>query len=279
MGSRQSGDKEHTGGKAGVENVYAAANKWVDCALRNDDSLFTPGKAIWSSRCLAELREWFPDSRGAFLEKLKKRLWGSPRDVYQLMAEAYYVHFLIVWRGSIRPDTKLDRINEVIGWSYQAMTIPADLVDGLTPGMVSSRAFGQYPEYHLAFLIEFAEQWKEQESDERQRLLEDPWAFKDFATGLTFRSQLLEDYSGTTHLAQREALYHLVFPDHFEGMVNVENKKRIADAQPFQKFVTQQTAYDVDRRLQQIRKGLEAQLGRDFDFYDDPYIRAQWRDD
>ena len=41
MGSR----KTHEG----AENVYAAAQKWVDCALRADDSLFTPGKPIWSS--------------------------------------------------------------------------------------------------------------------------------------------------------------------------------------------------------------------------------------
>ena len=38
MGSR----KTHEGG---VEYVYEAAQKWVDCALRDDGSLFTPGNA------------------------------------------------------------------------------------------------------------------------------------------------------------------------------------------------------------------------------------------
>ena len=38
-----------TGG--GAEKVYAAAEKWVQRALRTDDSLFTPGEPVWSSRC------------------------------------------------------------------------------------------------------------------------------------------------------------------------------------------------------------------------------------
>ena len=53
MGSRKTG--------SGVENVYAAAEKWVDCALRSDDSLFTPGKPIWTSQRLGKLRERFLD--------------------------------------------------------------------------------------------------------------------------------------------------------------------------------------------------------------------------
>ena len=38
MGSRRTGN--------GEENVYAAAEEWVDRALRADDSLFTPGRPI-----------------------------------------------------------------------------------------------------------------------------------------------------------------------------------------------------------------------------------------
>ena len=93
MGSRKTHD--------GAENVYAAAKKWVDCALRKDDSLFTPGKPIWTSEWLRELRERFLDrpdvGQGSFYDKLKQQLEDSPPEVYQLMAEVLYVHFLIVW--------------------------------------------------------------------------------------------------------------------------------------------------------------------------------------
>ena len=53
MGSRKTYD--------GAEKVYEAAELWVDRALRTDDSLFTPGEPIWSSRWLRELRERFLD--------------------------------------------------------------------------------------------------------------------------------------------------------------------------------------------------------------------------
>ena len=41
---------------SGTERVYEAARLWVDRALRSDDSLFTPGKPIWSRQWLGELR-------------------------------------------------------------------------------------------------------------------------------------------------------------------------------------------------------------------------------
>ena len=53
MGSKRTG--------GGVDNVYAAAQKWVDCALRSDGSLFTPGKPIWTRQWLGELQERFLD--------------------------------------------------------------------------------------------------------------------------------------------------------------------------------------------------------------------------
>ena len=113
MGSRKTG--------GGVEKVYEAAQKWVDCALRADDSLFTPGKAIWTGEWLKKLREQFLDrpdeGDGGFYEKLKTQLEGSPPEVYQLMGEVLYLHFLIIWREAMRRDTKEARIQSVLGWS------------------------------------------------------------------------------------------------------------------------------------------------------------------
>ena len=44
---------------SGTDRVYAAAQLWVDRALRSDDSLLTPGNPIWSSRWLREIRRRF----------------------------------------------------------------------------------------------------------------------------------------------------------------------------------------------------------------------------
>ena len=98
----------------GVENVYAAAERWVDAALRSDGSLFTPGKAIWTKEWLGELRECFLDSpdtgEGGFYDKLRDQLGRRSSHVHQLMAEVLYAHYLIIWRaGACGKDAKKSR--------------------------------------------------------------------------------------------------------------------------------------------------------------------------
>ena len=273
MGSRKTHD--------GAEMVYSAAKRWVDCALRADDSLFTPGKAIWSSRWLRELRERFLDrpdeGEGDFYQKLETQLAGSPPEAYQLMGEVLYFHFLIIWSGAMRADTKENRINRVFGWSGRQIAIPADLAAGMTPGMVNigQARSGSYP-FYVGFIIEFVEQWKEQGANERQRLLDDPWAFKDFATQLNLRAQLFHERP-TAHRTQLEALLHLAFPDTFEAIVSAPHKEKIGKTAAFA-HLTKEPTEDIDRRIRQIRQGLARKHGSDFDFYD-PDIRIQWGSD
>ena len=71
---------------------------------------------------------------------------------------------------------------------------------------------------------------------EHQRMLEDPWTFKDFLMGINFRSAYCFGASPNRSRTQREALLHLVFPDTFEGVVSVDHKELITKA--FAGFVT-----------------------------------------
>ena len=243
--------------REGVERVYEAAEKWVERALRTDDSLFTPGKAIWSSRWLGELHERFinhPDkSSDSFLKKLSGQLANSPPEVYQLMGEVLYFHFLIVSTSTSRTEQR--RIDTVLRWSPSPVAIPRELVACLTPGIVRlGQHFHQSRPFQAGFLIEFVEQWKEQGPDERQRLLANAWDFKDFVMRLGFRSKLLTG-KGYRANAQREALFHLVFPDTFEAITSMTHKHVIAET--FADLVTRPTD-DVDRRLEQIRPAIEA---------------------
>ena len=238
MGSRKKYD--------GAEKVYEAAQKWVDCVLRADDSLFTPGKAIWSSGWLEELRRRFldqPDKKpGNFMDKLHRQLEGSPPEVYQLMGEALYVHYLIISESAMGSERKKRRINMVLKWSAQDTTIPLDLVAGLAPGIAHpGEDFLNYYTYQVGFLIEFVEQWKAQQASERDRMLADPLAFEDFLRSMHVTSRLLTLFSNIV-LPQRQALLHLVFPDTFEAIVSVDDTESIAE------YLTQPTD-DVDRQL------------------------------
>ena len=257
----------------GAESIYAAVARWVKCALRSDDSLFTPGNSIWSHQWLEMLREQLlarpDDSSDGFEQKLFRQLETSPSQVHQLMAEVLYVYFLIDSRtyGS----TKGVSINNILQFSETSAEIPWELADSLNSGICNPGPFYNVGRaFQVGFLIEFAEQWKEQSAGKQNQLLDNPWAFKDFAAQLKFRSRLLRANPNSPG-PQREALLHLVFPDTFEPIVTANHKRLIAEA--FAHFVTEPTE-DVDRKLEQIRRGYEAERG-EFHFYDGE-IRRIW---
>ena len=261
----------------GTERVYAAARRWTEVALRTDCSLFTPDRQIWTSQGLGELHRRFlnnPDERrGGFLDKLERQLEGSQPEVYQLIAEVLYVYFLIVkTRNSANEQQKIDT---VLQWSESHVEIPPDLVAALTPGIANpGTGFHTYRPYQVGLLIEFVQQWKEQDREERDRMLGDPWAFKEFLMGVRLHSRLLRDNQNTPRI-QRQALLHLVYPDTFEAIVNADHKDQIARA--FEANVTETTG-DVDRKLGQIRTALEAQYASGDYFFYQPEIRSQWDD-
>ena len=262
MGSRA------TGGNA--EGVYRAADAWVDRGLRADDSLLTPGAQIWSRGHLGELHRRFlnrPDeSSRPFLEKLRDQLEGSAAEIHQLMGEVLYVHYLLLGRSE-------QAVRTVLGWSPSPVDIPAVLEAGLDFLLINPGAGRSNIPYQLGTLIESVEQWKELEPNERERLLEDPWAFKEFLFSRQFQSQLLVNNQNTGGL-ERHLLLHMVFPDTFEPMLQ-NDKQRIVGSPEFAKFISPSST-DTDWKIQEIRLGLEAQWGRDFGFYDDG-VSSLWR--
>lgn len=257
-------------------NVYAAADAWVRRALRSDDSLFTPGTPIWTSKWLDELHRRFLDSPDvsdmAFLDKLDRQLTGSPPQAYQLMAEVLYVHFIVVSRkDSTGVQAQLQR---VLNWSPQPVGLPSKLVAGLTPGIANpGQAFHRYRPHQVGFVIEFASQWKQLKPKKHQRLLDDPWAFRDFVMHLDLHSTLFRDEFVSPRI-QQHALLHLVHSDTFEPIVSVNHKEMIVAA--FEGLV-ESPEQDIDRKLQEIRSKLEASHGKGFHYYE-PEVRRLWDD-
>ena len=267
MGSRLTGN--------GNAKVYAAALRWVHHALQTDGSLFTPGATIWSRKLLEQVRrnvldKPMIDTQG-FWENLRRQLAGSPPDAYQLIAEVLYIHYLA--RTNVNSATKANNINLPLGWSAIPTEIPTHLIKPLENGLANFLA-GPALQSYVAFLIEFAEQWKEQSAIDRDEMLKDPWAFKDFATGLEFQSALLKGKDTNPNM-QREALLHLIHPDTFEAIFNATHKEQIARAFP---DAVKYPNADVDHKLQWVRANLEQQIGAHDRLFDKPVIRGYWDD-
>ena len=270
MGARVTGN--------GAGKIYEAASAWVDCALRADDSFFTPGNPIWTSQGLSELHNRFldqPDAgEGSFTEKLQVQLQGSSPEVYQLMAEVLYVHLLVIWPAVMGPPAKKNLINRVLGWASGDIEMPDRMSECLSYGLARpGQGYIIFRQYQVGCLIEFVEQWKTKAREERDQLLEDPWTFKEFVMGVQLQSRLLINRQNTPK-AQRQILLHLVHPDTFEGIVSADHRTLISNAEGFAHY-TSEGATDIDRRIQQIRQGIEAETGADFSFYDG-LIHRKW---
>ena len=265
MTARNTGD--------GAEQVYAAAQKWMNCALRSDDSLFTPGKPIWTRELLRVLHDQVlnrPEvGEGDFWGKLQQQLADSPPEAYQLMGEVLYLHYLPLY---IKPATKEALVNRVLGWSPNPVAIPAESCAGFQQGFVYLGAGKALIRYQVGTLIETVAQWKAQPAGEKERLTQEPWACQKFLAGLIFHSRLLESKQNTGR-GVHHLLLHSIFPDTFEPMLG-RFKEQVVEAKAFARFLPEQTK-DHDRTILQIRQGIAAELGKDFSFHD-CRIRRYW---
>lgn len=249
--------------------IYAVAERFVDVALRRDDSLFTPGRPIWSPSNLDELDARYvqnPDlSSGSFEEKLKQQLSGASPEAVQLMAEAMFMYFLPA-RGNIAGHTKRQKIEEVLGWIPGGLQMPSDLSAILETGVGSGGpGFHLYKWASLSFLLVFVRRWKQAAQGVHDEALADPWKFHAFV------SQIPTEGGG---IYGRESLLHLVFPDTFERVFSGSAKVQLAEI--LKGLVDDPTA-NVDIRIAQIREKLARRFGSDFDFYDTEGVRALWR--
>ena len=251
------------------EAIYVVAERFVDVALRRDDSLFTPGAAIWSLPWLEELDRRYvqnPDvGAGSFEQKLRIQLGGASPQAYQLMAEALYMNYLPEgWKASAA--TKRAAVQEVVSWSPSPVAVPPDMIAVLGDRVGSGGVgFNLYKWASLAWLITFFRKFKQETSQQRERLLSDPWEFRDYVAAIPTEG-------GGAY--GRESLLHLVFSDSFERIFSGSEKWRLT--QKLSSLVDDPAA-DVDRQLGSIRRHLGARFGPNFDFYDTDGARALWR--
>jgi 5-methylcytosine-specific restriction protein B len=246
--------------------VYECARRFAEVGLRRDSSLFTPDRSVWSTSVLTDLYERFnlsPDeSSDKFEDKFRRQLDDAPTQTIQLAAELIFIHFLIAL--DIGGAAKHRLVDLVCSWASEPISIPVDLQPAFATGVCSTGvAFKTRRPNQLWFLIDMTRAWKVLPESDRERLLTDPWACKEFVESIPQKAAYV----------QRQGLLHLLFPETFEDIVSRDQKSLIVKAFADQVPVT--LPDDVDRALALIREQLAETYGDDFVFYDSP-LTERW---
>lgn len=243
---------------------FAAAEVFVERCLRNEDSLFTPGREVWTAAATKELQERLTeeDLRDlTFSEKILEHIEGASQAAYQLTAELLYV--VLLPEHDTGAPKKLEHIDAVLA-HVPGVSIPTDLAEALKTGIASYAQGRKRRDAYLRFFIEFLLGWTALPLSQRAELLRDPWAFRDLVDETP-------KHSGTP---QAEALLYIVFPDTFEPIIASDAKRKIAKR--FEPVVPQELRDEnVDRKIAALRAEIEPVLGPAFTYYDEP-VRRVW---
>ena len=178
--------------------VVQAAERFKANALLTDDSIWTPGKPIWTPDLLGELQTQVfdrPDDVPGgtdFWEFLRDQMPGSSADAYQLMGEALYVRFLILaldWRTKMTCITGRYRQGE--HWGPTHYIEEKVLTDALNSRLIRG---DDYANIHcqVGTLLETVAALKKLAASDRERMLDTPRQFEEFLSNSP--SQLPESY-------------------------------------------------------------------------------------
>lgn len=244
--------------------IQETVDCWRDRCLIENGSLLFEEQPVWTTDNLARLyhnviEAPLVDSR-SFREKFREQLEGD-RGLVRLGAEVMAVYYLFVWTGAVTATTKRERVNEVLSWAGEQLTTDSPTRRAFAEGIGHpGQYYLQRIDLQIGFIIDFARRLKEQPTEKRREILDDPWQLRDF----------MDATDAETTLAMRHVLLHLLHPDTFERIASGTHKRRIAST--FEDFVEDNES-DLDEQLLTIRERLEALLNMprtQVDFYEPP---------
>jgi 5-methylcytosine-specific restriction protein B len=250
-----------------AETIRSTSAIFVDRGLRQLDSVFAPGRGVWRSDVVAELRERFigrPEVDGhVFLEKLATQFDGASDDAKLLMAELLCWQVLPLEQPGERK--KRERVTFLLDRMEHPVTIPAEIDQAFrswsfNPGQgISGHMFAA-----TSILIECVDAWLRLGEEQRDRALDDPTAWRD----------VVMDLPGTPLPIQRNELLLLVHPGFFGEVVSSDDREAIRSA--FAGEVEGQMEDDPDEAVQQITIALQQKAKGPALFYKEP-LASRWR--
>lgn len=235
--------------------IDARVGEWKEQCLVHDGSLLFDDRELWTITHLQDFRARLIDnplvgSEQSFGEKLDTQLAGATDDLRWLVCELVAVYFLFA-RGAIGGPSKRAVLEAIIGpigsdrparWDVLSATMDEGIGN---PGV----GYNINRDAQLAYLIDFAVRFKGiADGDERRRILDDPWALRDFAD---------EASDGVPVREMRHILLHLLRPEEFERMSSQTHKRSIVQAFGEELLDKESAPEDLDEQLLRIRRKLE----------------------
>ena len=211
-------------------------------AMRDGDSVFTPGKNVWNQQTAHELVASFverPDEGGrSFDEKLEDQLSGVSDDGLQLFAELWCMNLAPL--SDYTTATKQKLLHRVLAKMKRSISLPGTVEAALSTGAFSGGvAFKTRRPFQLALLVRVAMAVSALTDDERHEALDGPAQF----------AELLRSVTVPNEPAQRRAVRWLLFPDYYLPVVSEKHQTAIRDA--FSDLLDG-TATHIDEELFQI---------------------------
>lgn len=252
--------------------LYEAADACRQRSLLNQESLFSPGEALWTEANLDELDEKFvqnPDEGGAnFLDKLRSQLAGATPASIRLMAELLWL--LIIFPSNIGPAKKRETVTETWSWSGETLPSPDPyLLDEVLDGIGSAgTAFNTHRWRELVFLITSLRALRALSPDRQNEVLNNGQKFVEWLNG----------QEGANNRQLLNILPHLLFPDEFERISSRADKEAILAhfTDEARKVWKKRSVPALDRALLDLREDLESQSGSPIDFYADD-LKPRWK--
>lgn len=211
---------ERSGGPSPA--VEAAAWRVLEAGLEGRPSAFDPSVVTWTTDTASELLSRIAGgdetSKDSFLTKLERQLAGASQEVVVLAVELLFLQGVPL--SNLRPQTKVDRLQTVLGWAPRPVDLPRWVIDALTSGGVFNGGTGFNIQIwqQLMWLCRFVVHWNSIDSSARVSAIDDPVEFARVTKSTP------QDWPSI-----RLSLNYLAWPSWHVPIVTADHRRRIRD--------------------------------------------------
>lgn len=257
-------------GDTAQRKLLDAASRWIESALKEGTSTFSPGRDVWSAPTVTRLHEVWRSADKVegknFVENVALQLANESDDVKLLMAEIVAIQVLPISRvmGHAK---KTEKVNAMLQLMEHPVSIPT-IFDEAFGGGAFNPGTGMLSRINHAvtILINMARAWVDLDAETQETVLSDPHAWRDFVLGL----------EGDSFPTQRWAILYLVHPGFFGPIVSADHRHRILQA--FIGEIGGVFSADPDDDIRRIVIALQKKNGKPINFYASP-LRDKWHPD